>query len=215
MSKTEWPTESRLKDLRLQGLVGVSPLAISCIIFMGIVCVVILLLDSNDFFKNYLSGRLLQVTQLSELSQFIDTIWSWIVLPPLVCILVKFTAGLLQTKFLFTTQRFGFNLEHCWQWGNLRPQKIFKSLISAGIFLCITCVATLLLWFFIANNTLGLFVIEPHSLTMALGKALRHLLPILVVITLVIAMSGLAWSKLAFRFSHRMSRKEIEQEDRE
>lgn len=211
MEHLEWPTKTRLEDLRAEGLVSYSPLASHAV---GTLAVIATLMGLRERFGALiaLSRQGLQVTGARH---FIGECVVLLAVPSIVYAVVVLLTGLLQTRFLLRVASVSLYL------GHLNPVKRASPLGLLGrpftAFLATAAIIFLggvSFWFLSPHILSGLNQDLQQYLVLP-GKVVQSAMPGAVVLLLVLALFGWGWSWFIFMWKYRMPRKDVEREARE
>ena len=210
--RTEWPTEARLEKLREEGRVPYSKAA-TALVASGVVLLIILwwLKRWDSFLVSYaaLFGR-----QSAPLAEFAKLAGSWfepLILANVAIIAVVLLIGLMQTKFLFRLGLVGFDLSKL----RLRERKhpIAGVLVSLFWWLAGGIGAGALFYFFLPR-LIAIFEQMPATAWRLFREGVTLFLPGVAVFFLCLALVVWLCGRFLFLVSNRMTRQEVEQEDR-
>ncbi len=200
------PTEKKLAWLRENGIVPYSKVATFCaLIFLLTIC----------FTASYNhSETIKELMKNGEYYKLLNEVWP-ILLPAVITLLGTFLTIMLQTKFLFKPSLIipkaarispfngKFSISNIFR-------RLFYSIIELFIFIAVsTLSACIALKVSIKIFSLPLQDALPFFQNFGVG-----ILPALIFLCLICAVIGVILSRILFRRHHRMSREELELEER-
>jgi len=215
--KTEWPSDTRLLELREQGIVPYSIFATSSFVAL---CTLILLYalrsDLTDLVsavsalwqENWSESEILLTGLASNTAPFLRLF----ILPPVVAVSAAFVATFLQTKFLISPANLGIDASRL---ALFADRNRHNGLFFALLFI-LSSIIGLLTGFSL------LYLKLPHVLELLNNDQAYFidwapsffpwLLPFLLVVLFFTGMLYLFMERTAFFYRHRMSRKELLEE---
>ena len=218
MEKTEFPTRSRQEELKEQGIAPCSRFAAACLSAAGVL--IWLGLDHKRCGAFVSSARRVMeepsaAWDAAPTLEFAQAAWALFVIPAAIVACISMMAALFQTRFLFRLANCAFspNRVFC-----LRP--LIKGALLKGVLISFfwAGLGALLAGALVRRIAPVLLSALNFDQSLFVGLAQRTIeagLP--VIAPLLIFMGLVAWSlvRLRFLFAYRMSKQEIEAEERE
>ena len=218
MSKTEWPTASKLEELKSEGKVPFSTLASGLVVF----CAVLAGLGFSGQAWNGLidswRAALNPAAAADSFNLLAQTIFlglKIIFLPVLCACALAVCSGFFQTKFVWRSEALHFNLSRLARFDAISPVQ-WTMRAGFALLLVISGVAGALVLFRFSTYQL----LQPLNLTrVALSNwfkaAFQDNLPL--ACALLTGLAVLVWflRRMRFMYAHRMTRAEVEREARE
>jgi len=205
-----WASEEKLDRLRRSGIVPYSSPAafLITILVVGLVTFswraelekVLLLMSFKAEINNY-----------SDLTSLVRPLLEFLLWLNIITCFVLLIVGLLQTRFLFRPQQISFNMT--WRW-RLKPLIILKSFAkSMLVFLFALVLAYLFFETFIASF-LGLLNRDQSELWLYIHALAKSYIAAVVSALFLLLLTMIGGSRLWYAIKHRMTRAEIETENR-
>jgi len=215
--KTEWPSDTRLLELREQGLVPYSLFATSSFVAL---CLLILLYALRSDFTDLVSAVSVLWQEswsepgflLTDSAPSTAPFLRLFILPPVVALSAAFVATFLQTKFLISPANLGIDTSRL---APFAPRASNNGLFFALLFILssiIGLLAGISLLYLKLPPVLELLNNDHAYFINWASNFFPWLLPFLLVVLFFTGMLYLFMERSAFLYRHRMSRKELLEE---
>lgn len=211
---TEFPTSDRIQELREQGIVSYSSRSGACLLIAALSVALLAGPSVSGQFLLLLKLDPMTVGWESSLQTLRHVVLIWLVVPLVMSMAVLVVWGLFQTRFLINPGLMSLDFSRLLTGKFLAPERIFR---RAGITLAGLLTAAGLS--FILLKTAGIQIFRTlhtaggPSIAPVLGE-LREFLPVVILIGCFSALVLLLAEKLRFSLAHRMSRKEVLEEQK-
>ena len=221
MERTDWPSNARLLKLRESGIVPWSSFASACLGAIALLLSAYFLADTTGALsaswssawsaESHASG----VTALREAAGNRLRLLAVFVAPAGAVLAACLLCGMLQTRFLFRPAQLVPDLSRLnpfaapgrtGPWGRLGG---FFAQTALGL------AAGLVAVYVLATGIIGLLNHNQMFYLKYCARQSKALLPVIILILFVLCLLGVLAAQFAFRYAHRMSREEREQEARE
>ena len=221
MSKTEFPTEQRIGELRAQGYAPLSILSSRLFGLSFATLVVHLILTAqgkgiHHYFLNLKTESPLVIDK-EYLNQFSASLLELIILPILVYLLVSVLWSLIQTKFMVTPSKVAFNLGRLWRSNKESGRapavnRFFSKLCWCILSLGLSLGGSLLVAYVFLGELGSLLNLEQIHIATSFKKLETSIMQVIFASGFFLAIALWLTGRHAFLMKHRMSRVEIEQE---
>ncbi|MBN8548287.1 MAG: EscU/YscU/HrcU family type III secretion system export apparatus switch protein [Deltaproteobacteria bacterium] len=213
LEKTEWPNEAKLKRLREEGVVAISPFSCRCVFTLTFLCTLWLVRSSlssiaADLQTAYTAGAF----PLSVGSAVASHLTRAVLIPLLAAFSVSVLWGLFQTRFLFRFGLVALSFERLHKIRFPSPLGLFGRMWVTAVLVLLMLAGGLLsarlCWtgmLYLLNND------RLYLSSWVQGFAQALLIPVSI---LLVVLALLSWfvSKFLFLTRHRMTRQELEGE---
>lgn len=211
LEKTEWPNEAKLKALRDEGVVALSPFSCRCVWTLTFLCTLWglrgQLASVRDQVRNAFTLGMWAPADGAALAIKVARL---VGIPLGAALLVTVVWALFQTKFFFRFGLLGMNFQRLSRIHFPNPasavSRILGALIELAVFLAFGVLCARLCWtgvLYLLNND-RLYVISWFP-----GVLQAALVPIAILLG-IFALLGWLGSKFVFLMRHRMSKAELE-----
>jgi len=217
MDRTEWPSSAKLEKLREAGEIPYSPLvsrgAAALAVLLGLSLFGNSLSDFSDLYASLMDRSAQANIDLEQFaSKFALLLAKLVAFPLMAALSIILILGLLQTRFYVRASSASFDFSRLNRFGKLSFGSLITRPVENLISFCIAVALGFCLLYALLPGILTLLNRDLLYFKAWPSQEYKSILPGLILSLGILTFLAWGTSRIAFRWKHRMSRKELEAE---